>query len=552
MTSINESGGLDEFLAAALQQSKANWDTRFTAAAVNEFMRSRFFGSGQTPTPPVGLTATEGHNEVELDWSDNPSTNLAGYNVYRSTTPESGYDNPINTSLIIDSEYVDTTATNGTPYYYVVTAVDNQDCESSPSTEIAVLPPGAPATPSHLFAMGTNDHQIDLTWDAGINNEAPFTFAITRRIGDGAFNFLDFVSRNESSYSDTSVIPGTPYTYRVRANRGAFGLFSDFSNQASVTPGVPTAPSDLIATAVSDTQIDLTWTDRSNNEDGFTIERKIGNGQFTYLTTEPPNATNYSNTGLIPGTTYTYRVRADRDAYGHSAFSEVAPATTDDPVGGSDLEMGLIGRWTFDEAVGAQVEDVSGNGHTATLIDGATLDPDHQQGSHAVVLNGPGAYVDLGSLPFGETFTIAVWAKLPSIHNDIQTLIANTTSGSSADGFKFFINSWTSKDRKLIFETGNGTSGAKAKTDTGAFPIEQWAHVTAVVNRSTGVAVLYVNASDQTVVNTTRTDFNTDSAVRVGRMTNGSYKFTGHIDDLRIYDRELTAQEIQTLVTSGG
>ena len=81
------------------------------------------------PAAPTGLTATAGNNTVSLDWNDNGEGDLAGYNVYRSTTSGSGYAKQ-NSSLLTNSDYNDSNVSNGTTYYYVVTAVDAGSNES--------------------------------------------------------------------------------------------------------------------------------------------------------------------------------------------------------------------------------------------------------------------------------------------------------------------------------------------------------------------------------------------------------------------------------------
>jgi len=86
------------------------------------------------PAAPTSLSATAGNGTVSLDWNNNAESDLAGYNVYRSTTSGSGYSKQ-NTSLVSSSDYIDNTVTNGIPYFYVVTAVDTQDNESGYSNE---------------------------------------------------------------------------------------------------------------------------------------------------------------------------------------------------------------------------------------------------------------------------------------------------------------------------------------------------------------------------------------------------------------------------------
>jgi subtilisin family serine protease len=98
-------------------------------------------------------------------------------------------------------------------------------------------------------------------------------------------------------------------------------------------PGPPPdgAPSGLGATAVSNAQISLSWTDGSTNESGFRIERCQGSGctNFAQIASVAANATSYQNTGLAAGTTYNYRVRAFNND-GNSDYSNTAGATTFD------------------------------------------------------------------------------------------------------------------------------------------------------------------------------------------------------------------------------
>jgi len=73
----------------------------------------------------------------------------------------------------------------------------------------------------------------------------------------------------------------------------------------------PKAPTGLVATAQSSSQINLTWKDNAGNETGFKIERRMGAGSFVQIATTGAGVTTYSDTsGLSPSTMYTYRVRA--------------------------------------------------------------------------------------------------------------------------------------------------------------------------------------------------------------------------------------------------
>ena len=93
----------------------------------------------------------------------------------------------------------------------------------------------------------------------------------------------------------------------------------------------PAAPSNLNAEAVSGSEIKLTWTDKSDNETGFIVERGVSEGgPYSELPAVGANVTELVDTGLNPDTTYYYRVRAYQAGTPniYSEYSAVASATT--------------------------------------------------------------------------------------------------------------------------------------------------------------------------------------------------------------------------------
>ena len=187
---------------------------------------------------------------------------------------------------------------------------------------------GPPADPANLSATPVSGSQINLAWTDGSTNE--LGFKIERCTGAGCSDFAQVATAaaNVTSFSDTGLAGGTSYSYRVRAYNGAGD--SGYTNVASATTLTPpAAPSNLTATAVSKSQINLAWTDNATDEDGFKIERCKGSSctNFAQIATVGPNVTTYANTGLTANTAYRYRVRA-YNAGGTSAYSNIASATT--------------------------------------------------------------------------------------------------------------------------------------------------------------------------------------------------------------------------------
>jgi hypothetical protein len=194
------------------------------------------------------------------------------------------------------------------------------------SVTLFVIQPAtsAPAAPTGLTAA-PGDSQVTLSWTAA---SGAASYNVYRSTASGAETLLQSGVAG-TTFTDTGLTNGTTYYYKVSAVNAAGE--SPLSAEVSATPQVvaPVAPSNLGATAVSTTQINLTWTDNSTNETGFVVDQATNSSFTTGLTTINlgANVTSFSATGLVAGTTYWFRVRAT-NAGGTSANSNVASATT--------------------------------------------------------------------------------------------------------------------------------------------------------------------------------------------------------------------------------
>lgn len=107
-------------------------------------------GSGGDTTPPsmpTGLGASSSNTTIDLAWTVNSESDIAGYNVYRSTTTGSGYAK-VNSSLVNSGVYEDTNLSESTTYFYVVTAVDTSGNESGYSAEVNATTDSTVVTPT--------------------------------------------------------------------------------------------------------------------------------------------------------------------------------------------------------------------------------------------------------------------------------------------------------------------------------------------------------------------------------------------------------------------
>ena len=100
------------------------------------------------------------------------------------------------------------------------------------------------------------------------------------------------------------------------------------SCEKEVTETLPTPPSNLEAIAVSTSQIDLSWTDNSDNETGFIIERKTGSNEYSSLATIGQDENTSSNVGLTENTNYSYRVFAINSEHKSGEYSNEVNVTT--------------------------------------------------------------------------------------------------------------------------------------------------------------------------------------------------------------------------------
>jgi hypothetical protein len=192
-----------------------------------------------------------------------------------------------------------------------------------------------PQPPTNLIAQAVSSSQINLSWTA------PSDLLISgykiESSTDGGSTWSPPVNTGSTAttYSDSGLKPSTPYTYRV-STINPVGTSSPSTTASATTFSVvsssPTPPTGLTATAVSSSQINLSWNAPTDNGGspitGYMIERSTdGGSSWSPPVNTGSTATSYFDTGLSPSTAYTYRVSAINSA-GTSQPSNTASATT--------------------------------------------------------------------------------------------------------------------------------------------------------------------------------------------------------------------------------
>ncbi len=279
------------------------------------------------PSIPSNLVATAISTiQINLSWIDG-SVNETGFEIEHSLSVGGPYS-LLATVGINGIAYNDIGLNTGTTYFYRVRAINsggNSGYSNIGSATTLSPPPSLPAIPGNLVATATSSSQTSLSWIDQSNNESGFK--IERSMGGSNYVQIAVVGANILTYGDVGLTESTLYSYRIRSTNSAGD--SSYSNIASATTlvTVPSPPSKLAATAVSSSQINLSWVDQSNNESGFKVERSINSGAYLQIATVAANITTYNDTGLTADTIYAYRVRSTNSA-GDSVYSNVTNTKT--------------------------------------------------------------------------------------------------------------------------------------------------------------------------------------------------------------------------------
>lgn len=183
-----------------------------------------------------------------------------------------------------------------------------------------------PKAPVNLDAQEFLQTAIRLSWVDSSDNETAFVIE-RREDGNPVFTAVDSVNANIKQYTSYGLSASTRYHFRVRAkNSGGYSAYSN-TDSADTYPA-PAAASDLVITSVRKDAVVLSWTDNSNNETGFVIERAFTqNGTYTSYDSVAADVTSRNVTGLNPNTRYFFRVKT-KDDYGYATPTNTVDTVT--------------------------------------------------------------------------------------------------------------------------------------------------------------------------------------------------------------------------------
>lgn len=144
-------------------------------------------------------------------------------------------------------------------------------------------------------------------------------------------------------------------------------------------PTPPAAPQNLVATALSASQIRLTWSDAANNETGYRVERSIGGSNFTPLITLTSNSTSYQDNGLATATTYAYRVYSYNEGGASTAANAQATTFTASSMAVHTVSIKLVkGLFGFTGTATIRIVSASGAPLSGATVTGGWYQNDAQ------------------------------------------------------------------------------------------------------------------------------------------------------------------------------
>ena len=381
------------------------------------------------PSVPAGLSATAvSSTQINLSWTaSTDNVGVTGYDVFRNGTQ---------VGTTTTTSYQDTGLTAGTTYSYTVAAYDaagNVSAQSTAASATTQAPDTTPpSVPTGLSATAVSSTQINLSWTASTDNVGVTGYDVFR-------NGTQVGTTTTTSYQDTGLTAGTTYSYTVAAYDAA-GNVSAQSTAASATTQAPdttppSVPAGLTATAVSSTQINLSWTASTDNV-GVTGYDVFRNGTQVGTTT----TTSYQDTGLTAGTTYSYTVAAYDAAGNVSAQSTAASATTTTTVAFVQADdTGTINGNTTSISSGKSNQVLAHNtgvGHSVVLMIQTLTNPGTETDTVTSVTSGMGTFQFVNSYNDGADYEIWVCTDTTGAANTVTV----TTPTNAWDAFAVEFN----------------------------------------------------------------------------------------------------------------
>lgn len=270
--------------------------------------------------PPASLTVTPvSATQIDLSWL------YADYSSYSTCIErKTGIDGSwtvVKTLAAGFNSYSDMDLLPNTRYFYRVKAVlaDNVYSRPYPKSAEGVGAYTKIKPPKDLKAVWSSAGLVKLTWTNESTGESKLL--IERKAGNGVFLEVGSIEPDVAFWFDSGIAPDLTYVYRIKAVNSYNS--SDFSNEAKVDGLRLDPPENLKSTIISTSSVSLTWNDKTNDETGFKLEKKISaDGEWKEEALLKANTTSYTVKGLKIDTLYYFRVAVYKSSYNLQSYSQ--------------------------------------------------------------------------------------------------------------------------------------------------------------------------------------------------------------------------------------
>jgi hypothetical protein len=234
--------------------------------------------------------------------------------------------------------------------------------------------------------------------------------------------------------------------------------------------------------------------------------------------------------GLAAGT-YTTTVRID--AGGAEGSPRDVPVTL--TVNPARSANGLVGAWAFDEASGDSVLDASGRRNTGTIMGATRTEGQYGRG---LEFDGEDDWVtvaDSSSLDLTTGMTLSAWVKPAALGANWRTVVIKERSDQLA--YALYANTDAGKPSGHVFtDRDNGLAGPTSLAEG------EWSHVATTWDGET--LRLFVNGAEVANMPLSGPAITSTGALRIGGNAVWGEWFEGRIDEVRVYNRALSAEEL--------
>ncbi|HEY6886218.1 MAG TPA: LamG-like jellyroll fold domain-containing protein, partial [Solirubrobacter sp.] len=385
----------------------------------------------------------------------------------------------------------------------------------------------APSAPANFVKTGSSATTIATSWTASTDNVGVAGYKLYR-------NGTQIDTNPDTDYTFTGLTCSTSYTLGVAAYDGAGNTSTRTNLTASTSACDTTLPTVAITAPANGTTVSGTTTvtaTASDNDSVAGVQFKLDGANLGDEDTTAPYGVDWETGGTTPGP-HTLTAVA-RDPSGNAKTSAGVAVTVPQPPAGPPP----VASYSFDDGAGTVLGDASGNGNNGTIAGGAAW-VSGKFGS-ALDFDGSSGHVDLPGLGtfYKGAFTLEAW-----IRRDTSAVDGGIV-GSWAplqNGGAMLWNGWPNGHTTQTL----GTSTSNYLDAGSAAPVGTWQHIASTYDGTTGK--LYVNGA-LVATKTFTGNVGDANSWRIGAYgPTAANFFNGAIDDVRIYDRALTAGQVTT------